>query len=47
MLKLIIPGDEYFDEEKQEFLFFEETTLFLEHSLIAISKWEQIYKNRF
>ena len=40
MLQITIPGEELFDEEKQEFITLKEQTLQLEHSLISLSKWE-------
>ena len=42
MLTITLPeskGD-YFDEVSNEFLYFPEVTLELEHSLVSISKWE-------
>lgn len=40
MLYITIPGNELWDEIKQEFLTIKETTLQLEHSLVSLSKWE-------
>lgn len=41
MLSIIIPSGEYWDESKQEFLYFQkDQQLTLEHSLVSISKWE-------
>ena len=40
MLQITIPGEELFDEDKQEFITLKEQTLQLEHSLISLSKWE-------
>ncbi len=47
MLQITIPEREYFDEEKQEFFYTKKRTLFLEHSLISISKWEAKWKKPF
>jgi len=40
MLQITIPKQDGWDEAKEEFVYFPETTLILEHSLISISKWE-------
>jgi hypothetical protein len=40
MLEIIIPGQELYDEEKNEFIKRHEQSLQLEHSLVSISKWE-------
>lgn len=40
MLKITIPAVELWDEEKEEFINIQARTLQLEHSLVAISKWE-------
>lgn len=40
MLYIVIPGMEYWDESKNEFVNTKEQSLQLEHSLISISKWE-------
>ena len=40
MLKITIPGKEFYDEQKEEFVYYGDTTLQLEHSLVSISKWE-------
>lgn len=47
MLKLIIPKQEFWDEEKEEFVTVEEKTLQLEHSLISLSKWESKWHKPF
>lgn len=46
MLKLIVTLSEDFDQETQEFLT-KDIVLELEHSLVAISKWESIFKKPF
>lgn len=40
MLEITIPGLEYFNEETNEFTYYEDQALQLEHSLVSISKWE-------
>lgn len=40
MLRITVPGLEYWDEQKEEFVAKKEQTLQLEHSLVSLSKWE-------
>ena len=40
MLRIDIPEREYFDEKTERFGKIRATTLYMEHSLISISKWE-------
>jgi hypothetical protein len=47
MLRIVVPGEEYFNNEKQEFYTLDDTTLELEHSLISLSKWESEFKQPF
>ena len=47
MLKLVIPGREYFDENKNEFVYTKPQEVTLEHSLISISKWESKWHKPF
>lgn len=47
MLTLNIPGIEQWDEVKQEFVYTEAATLELEHSLVSLSKWEEIWEKPF
>ena len=47
MLEITIPGQELWDEDKQEFINTKETTLRLEHSLISLSKWESKWHKPF
>jgi len=47
MLKLIIPGDEYFNQEDETFETVGDVELELEHSLVSLSKWESKFKKPF
>lgn len=47
MLIIKIPGKEAFDEERQEFIQTKDQVLSLEHSLVAISKWESKWHKPF
>lgn len=47
MLKITIPGTEYFDENSGLFVSTKDTTLQLEHSLVSISKWESKWHKPF
>lgn len=47
MLKLIVLGDELFNEETEEFSTFGDVVLELEHSLISLSKWESKHEKPF
>ena len=40
MLVITIPGLEYFNEETNEFTYYDDVIIELEHSLVSISKWE-------
>lgn len=40
MLEIIVPGLEYYNEETNEFSYYDDTILHLEHSLVSVSKWE-------
>ena len=40
MLKITVPEMEFYDEDNNEFILFNEQVLQLEHSLVSISKWE-------
>ena len=43
----MIPAQEYYDDEKSEFISTETKTLRLEHSLVSLSKWESIWEIPF
>lgn len=47
MLTLTIPAIEMFNERTQEFVYSNETTLTLEHSLVSLSKWESKWHKPF
>ncbi len=47
MLDIIIPEMELFDEKTMQFVYSKEQKLTLEHSLIAVSKWESKFEKPF
>jgi hypothetical protein len=47
MLRLIVSGKEFFNEETEEFETVGDVELELEHSLISLSKWESKYQKSF
>lgn len=47
MLKITVPGTEFFVEETSEFDMADPVDLHLEHSLISLSKWESKYLRPF
>lgn len=47
MLTLKVRGKEMWDEKKEEFVYTGGGTLHLEHSLVAISKWEASHRRSF
>lgn len=47
MLTITIPGQEFWDEKKEEFIQTKGVTLQLEHSLISLSKWESKWHKPF
>ena len=47
MLKLIVLGEEYFNEEAQTFESVGDFDLELEHSLVSLSKWESKFQKPF
>lgn len=47
MLKIYIPGTESWDESEQQFRYTKDVELELEHSLLSLSKWEEIWEKPF
>ena len=47
MLSITIPAVELYDELNEQFIYMEEQTLRLEHSLVSLSKWERKWKKPF
>lgn len=47
MLTIIVPAIEMWDESKEEFVSAKEQVLFLEHSLVSLSKWEKKWHKSF
>lgn len=47
MKEIFIPESELFNEDTNEFIHIEETTLQLEHSLISLKKWEERWHKPF
>lgn len=47
MLEITLPAVQGWDESKEEFVYWDETTLKLEHSLVSISKWESKWNKPF
>lgn len=47
MLKIHIKPEEYWDENNEEFVYLDAQVLELEHSLVALSKWEQEWEKPF
>lgn len=47
MLKIVVRGRELFNDNTNEFIRLNDTTLLLEHSLLSLSKWEAKWKKSY
>ena len=47
MLEIVVPEQEFFDDETQTFILVDRCKLQLEHSLISLSKWESKHNKPF
>lgn len=47
MLTITIKGEELWDDEAEKFVYFDDTVLQFEHSLVSLSKWEAKYHKLF
>jgi hypothetical protein len=47
VLTIVIPAEDYYDDELEEFIVNEEVVLELEHSLASLSKWESTFEKPF
>ena len=47
MLHIKIPEQEFYDEQREEFITVKAQTLTMEHSLISLSKWEAKWKKPY
>lgn len=47
MLRIVVPGGEGFDEKTNEFIYYKDQVLQLEHSLLSLSKWESKWHKPF
>lgn len=47
MLEIEVPGEELWDNGKQEFLYRDPVILRLEHSLLSLSKWESKWRKPY
>lgn len=47
MLEIVVPEQEIWDEERQQFFAFKGQKMTLEHSLVSLSKWESRWQKSF
>jgi hypothetical protein len=47
MLRIIIEGEEVYNEDEKTFYTINDVVIELEHSLVSVSKWESIYQKPF
>lgn len=47
MLRIVVEGQESFDEQSEKFVYGPDTVLEMEHSLLSLSKWESIWTKPF
>ena len=47
MLRITVPAQEMWDEVNEQFVYGDEVTLELEHSLVSLSKRERMYHKGF
>lgn len=47
MLEIVVPEQEIWDEERQQFFTFKGQKMTLEHSLVSLSKWESRWQKSF
>jgi len=47
MLTIVIPGEEQYDEEKNEVYYTKDVCIKLEHSLVSLAKWESKWEKPF
>lgn len=47
MLRITVPKTDFYDENREMFIYEDERTIEIEHSLLSVSKWESITKKPF
>lgn len=46
-LRIVVTGEEFFDDSTSTFIEKEETVIHIEHSLVSMSKWEAFFEKPF